>query len=341
MKPLRILLLYAVIFWQSTNLLCQTNQDVFPVLKGPYLGQTPPGTSAAVFAPGIVSTGLYTRDIAMTKDGNEIYFCISDAAITGIFVTKLVSDRWTEPVVAPFSGTGFFDFEPHISPDGKTFFFLSGRPPYGKEPRAGWFYQKIWMMNRTDSGWSDPRLADEPVSSDENEFFPSSTSGNVLYFTRSGKTAKPRIYRSVFEKSRFLEPEMMQFDIPEKGLLFNAYISPKEDFLITCALNIDSSNIDQDYYISFKTKLGKWSRLIKFGPEVNAPGDNANSAFVSPDGKYLFFSSSRKDTSCVKITSGTTLNTIIDTKSKPGNGASAIYWVDAKIIEELRSGVQE
>ena len=38
----------------------------------------------------------------------------------------------------------------------------------------------------------------------------------------------------------------------------------------------------------------------------------------------------------MKITNGTTLNNIIQTKSIPGNGASAIYWVDAKIIDELR-----
>ena len=28
----------------------------FPVLEGPYMGQTPPGMTAEVFAPGIVST---------------------------------------------------------------------------------------------------------------------------------------------------------------------------------------------------------------------------------------------------------------------------------------------
>jgi len=38
----------------------------------------------------------------------------------------------------------------------------------------------------------------------------------------------------------------------------------------------------------------------------------------------------------LQVTSGTTLSTIIKTKSIPGNGASAIYWVDAKIIDGLR-----
>jgi hypothetical protein len=336
MHPLRTILLSAAILYQSANTFCQINLADFPSLKGPYLGQTSPGNTPVVFAPGIVSTGLYTRDIAMTNDGKEIYFSVSDAAITGIFVTKLDNNNWTEPVVAPFSGKGFFDFEPHISADGSKFFFLSGRPPHGREPKNGWFYQKIWIMNKTGSGWSEPQLADEPVSSEENEFFPSSTYKNVLYFTRSGKTGKTRIYRSLLENGKFLEPEILQFDIPDTGLLFNAFISPKEDFLITCALNIDSTNIDQDYYISFRSAEGKWGKLIKFGPEINSPEDNANSAFVSPDGKYMFFSSSRKDPGQPQIKSGTSLGTIIKSKSQPGNGSSAIYWVSAKIIDELR-----
>jgi hypothetical protein len=317
---------------------CNRHQNTdFPVLTGPYLGQSVPGTTPEVFAPGIVSTGLYTWDIAMANDEKEIYFCISDAASTAIFVTKLLNKRWTEPVITTFSGKGYFDFEPHISPDGNKFFFLSNRPPPGKEPKPGWYYQKIWMMERNDSGWGEPQLVKEPVNSENNEFFPSVTNNNTLYFTRGTKNGKTRIYKSRLENSGYTEPETLQFDIPENGLLFNAFISPNEDYIITCALGIDSTNIDQDYYISFKTKEGKWGKLIKPGPEINPPGDNANSAYVSPDGRYLFFSSSRRDPEGLKIKSGISLKSIIDSKSMPGNGSSAIYWVDAKILDELRN----
>ena len=43
-------------------------------LRGPYLGQEPPGLEPRLFAPGVVSTGLATRDLAMTPDGDELYF---------------------------------------------------------------------------------------------------------------------------------------------------------------------------------------------------------------------------------------------------------------------------
>lgn len=320
------------------SLCCQAQQSAagFPRLAGPYLGQTPPGNKPVVFAPGIVSTGLYTRDMAISKDGDEIYFSISDGGLSAILETRLVKGRWSEPAIASFSGRGYLDFEPHLSPEGKNFYFLSNRPPAGREAANGWTYQHIWMMTRTAGGWSEPQEVAAPVNTDDHEFFPSVTKDNVLYFTRSKKNGAARIYRAKFESGRYANPEMLPFNVPEAAQLFNAFISPQEDFLITCALNLDSTNIDQDYYISFRSPEGRWSPLTKLGPDLNPPGDNANSAYVSPDGKYLFFSSSRRDPSLAEFKSGTTLETIVKSKSEAGRGTSAIYWVDAKILEEFR-----
>jgi hypothetical protein len=315
---------------------CQNGPDRFPVLKGPYLGQKPPGTTPVVFAPGLISTGLYTRDMSISRDGREIYFCVSDTAATAIFETRLVDGRWTEPAIASFSGKGFLDFEPALSPDGQKLLFLSNRPPLGRPAAPGWTYQNIWMTTRTGAGWGEPQLVEEPVSTDENEFFPSPVDGGALYFTRSGKNAPARIHKSLFVGGRYEKPEILPLDVPEGGILFNAFVSPKEDFLITCALRIDPTNTDQDYYVSFKSPEGKWGRLIKLGPEINTPGDNANSAFVSPDGKYLFFSSSRKDPVIPEPGAGTTLGSLVRSKARPGSGASAIYWVEARILEALK-----
>jgi hypothetical protein len=197
------------------------------------------------------------------------------------------------------------------------------------------------MMTATDTGWSEPEMVMEPVSSENDEFFPSVTNDNTLYFTRMTKEGKSGIYRSLFENGRYLAPELLRFDIPETAILFNAFISPEEDYLITCARGVDSTNTDQDYYISFRSSDGSWSDLIRFGPDINAIGDNASSAYVSPDGKYLFFSSSRKDPEREQVRGGTTLGAIINAKSQPGNGSSSIYWVDAGIIEDLRAGLMK
>ena len=39
----------------------------FPDRAGKYLGQRPPGAQPELFASGIVSTGLYERDVATTR----------------------------------------------------------------------------------------------------------------------------------------------------------------------------------------------------------------------------------------------------------------------------------
>ena len=104
----------------SAALRSQSQSLQHPILTGPYLGQQPPGSTAEVFAPGIVSTGMFTRDIAMTPDGKEIYFgvVVGQYAFSTIVVIRMVGDRWTEPEVSPFAANpAYKTVEPCISPE--------------------------------------------------------------------------------------------------------------------------------------------------------------------------------------------------------------------------------
>ena len=99
------------------------------VLAGDYLGQTPPGALPELFAPGVVSTGLYERDVAMTPDGGEIYFGLMAGGEVMIVVSKRENGVWSPPEIAPFCDDAeILDLEPHITPDCKRFLFLSTRP---------------------------------------------------------------------------------------------------------------------------------------------------------------------------------------------------------------------
>ena len=48
----------------------------FPVLKGNYLGQKPPGMEPEIFAPGIISTGLSEAVCCFSPEGKEVYWNI-------------------------------------------------------------------------------------------------------------------------------------------------------------------------------------------------------------------------------------------------------------------------
>jgi len=91
-KTMEKLVLYlGLVLLSISNPSCRNSQTTFPVLKGPYLGQRTPGNTPEFFAPGIISTGLYARDMALSKDGKEIYFCVSDGGLSAIFVTTLMN----------------------------------------------------------------------------------------------------------------------------------------------------------------------------------------------------------------------------------------------------------
>ncbi len=57
---------------------------VFPKLTGDYLGQELPGMTPVLFAPGIISTGMNERDIAISPDGNELFYSIVGAKFSVI-----------------------------------------------------------------------------------------------------------------------------------------------------------------------------------------------------------------------------------------------------------------
>jgi hypothetical protein len=53
----------------------QEAKEIFPIVKGPYLGQKPPGTTPEIFAPGIVSLEAnFECCRAISPDAKEFFF---------------------------------------------------------------------------------------------------------------------------------------------------------------------------------------------------------------------------------------------------------------------------
>ncbi len=312
----------------------------FPQLTGPYLGQTAPGTTPELFAPGIVSTGLYTRDVAMTPDGSEFYFGVMAGGFAVILETKLVDGRWTKPEVAPFSGDSrFMDLEPHISPDGRHFYFLSTRPPDGGEPEpdetGAWVHQDIWVMDRTETGWGAPYNLGAPINTEASEFFPSVTLDGTIYFTRNDEDpAGSFIYRARLVDGQYAEPEKLPPEVNSVPQQFNAFIAPDESYLILSAGGREDSYGGADYYVIFRNPDDTWVGPINLGPTINQAVGAEWSPYVSPDGKYFFFMSTRKGSVPPRLTR----DYLLGLSQAPENGTPGIYWVDAGFIEALRPG---
>ena len=141
-----------------------------------------------------------------------------------------------------------------------------------------------------------------------------SSNGN-LYFDLGGPNESGKwdwkIYFSEFKNGSYSEPVLMDDKINKGNINQNPYISPDESFLIFSSW-LDGNLGGGDLYISFKDKNGKWTEPFNMGDKINT-GSQERSASISPDGKYLFFTRHNKDT------------------------FQDLYWIDGKIIEELRS----
>lgn len=310
--------------------------EEFYELTGDYLGQELPGMNPKLFAPGIVSTGLSERDMAITPEGDEIYFSGVIGAnhnFSAILVVKRVEGRWSKPEVAPFSGH-YMDLEPAISPDGQRFFFLSNRPlPGSSEPLGG---EDIWVMERTAGGWSEPSNLGPPVNSEAAEFFPSVTRDGTLYFTRRGEGRSETIFRSRFIGGAYSEPEELGPEVNSGQTQFNAFIAPDESYLVVCVWGRDDSLGGVDYYVVFRSADDVWSEPLNLGDGINMAEGSEWSPYVSPDGEYFFFMSSRSTIEEGHSPDRLDYEDMQRLHSLPMNGNSDIWWVDSGVISRLR-----
>ena len=307
--------------------------EPFPALKGPYLGQQLPDTVPVLFAPEIVNTGMFTRDVAIPPSGDEIYFCVAigNYTFSTILYSRLDHNGWTRPEVVSFATSGkVIDFEPAFSPDGERLYFLSARPAGAEEPGD----QDIWYVDRDGELWGDPVNPGPPVNTDGGEFFPSLTKDGYLYFTHNDKgSGLNEIFRSKIYADSFGIPEKLPQQVNCGTNRFNAFVSPNHDYIILPVLGMEDAFDQVDYYITFRNEKDQWSKPVNLGAAVNKDNTRGWSPYVSPDGNYFFFMSNKS----AEIPAGKlTYDKIRELYNSPGNGNSDIYWMKADFIGKLK-----
>ncbi len=319
------------IYWVASSVVDRL-RPLAALGDGPYLDQPLPGAEPEVFAPGIVSTGLTARDVAMMPDGSEIYFSVvvGRHEHSAIAMVRQVDGRWSAPEIAPFSGNPQHqDLEPAIAPDGSRLLFFSDRP---KDP-GGEPSRDLWAVDRDGEGWSDPYNLGPPVNTDANEYFPSLTDDGTLYFTRSEvDNPEHRIYRARWADGAFTAPEQLPEQVNLGRNRFNAFVAPDESYLIVPALGRDDSLGGVDYYVIYRTQDDRWSEPVHLPAPINSAAQQEWSPYVAPDGSVLFFMSDRTPQAIQRLTA----DAMHRLHASPHNGNPAIYWVTADIIEQLR-----
>jgi hypothetical protein len=305
------LLVLIAVFVFPIQAIASISYEDWPDLSGSYLGQTPPGMEAEIFAPGIVSTDISEINSVFTPDGNEFYFTAwTEETGTKIMVTRRIDDLWTVPEAASFSNHNT-DVDVAISHDGKRVYFGTRRPRPGEAgTREGRF--DMWFADRNQHGWSEEQFLGPVVNSGTSQVYPTATRDGTLYFqaVREEGYGKADIYRSRLVDGVYREPENLGPVINSENYEGDVFIAHDESYLIVAVSNLPDSFGGADLYISFRKPDDSWTPLKNMGSAINS--DNRDFCpMLSPDGKYFFF-------------------------SRTIQGQGDIFWIDAAIIETFR-----
>lgn len=339
-----ILVLCTILFFCNQNKESKSeSSSVFHNLKGPYLGQKPPGDTAEFFAPGILSAGGRVSHIIFSPDGKEVIYSMSTPGSQylveprGVFrrsynmYSQMKNDRWTEPEAFLHDkdyqiGYRFF------SPDGKKLFFNSNR---GRTDPPDMSSSGIWFIERRNGEWSEPvKVEFEENYQGGSGGFPSvAANGNLYFFTWAEGASHGHLRMSKCENGKYLNPVSLGKIVNSPGGA-HPYIAPDESYIIFDSYEMGGEEYgENDLFISYRDKKGNWTKPRNLGNKVNSEYIERR-PFVSFDGKYLFFASNRVNSELPN--EPVTLKKIKKLVTVPANSYQHIYWVDAKIIEELK-----
>lgn len=271
-----------------------------------YFGQSPPGLTAELFAPGIVSTSENELNATFSPDRRELFFTVRREGRNALAWLRWDDGEWTRSILA-FSGE-YGDVDPYMTTDGRRLYFSSKRPLSGAGQEKD---SDLWYVERTpEGGWGEPvRLAIAgPVGQDE--YYTSLTNDGELFFSIFPEHgAGGDIFRTRSADDAWSPPERIAFDVSSESNDHDPFIAPDGSYLVFASTRPGGFGRG-DLYISFSTSERGWTAPRNMGEAINS-ADYEFCPMLSPDGKYLFF-------------------------TRTGERGGDIYWVDARIIDSLR-----
>ena len=281
MKSMMFFLVMIMLFF-SKNGNTQTN---FLNSKEAYLGQTPPNDTPKIFAPGMLAdSGIVLGRVAFSKDGKEFYYGYARHWFDyrGSGVKEIIFDgrKWSEPkvIVEQFA-------TPTLSIDGSKLFF-GGR---GSD---------VWESERTNSGWSKPTLfLNKPYGL--YNFMPTKSG---VYYTGSNANQGSKHDYSTYDFCTLTisgrDTVIKSLGSPLNTPAFDGdlYIAPDESYIIISAK--ETKTYESELWISFRKKDKTWTNPQSLGPLINEGPAHRFGQYVSPDGKYLFYTKGTSEKDC-------------------------------------------
>ena len=274
-----------------------------PFAKGPYLGQTPPGPIAQVFAPGLISdTRPHTWESHghFSADGNT--FCFRRRGY--IHITENMDRGWTRPM--RIKRIPYRSWSCCLSPDANSIYFLDQYFTRPERNRIDPFKRRSYhRCIRTSQGWSLAQELGQPFSSAQGGF--SFSSHNSLCF----KSRQGGFWVAPFVGDRWTQGTKIPLEMGNLNPCHPA-IAPDGSFLVFYSIEPGArGGTPTDLYLTLRQPDESWTKPQRMGPGINT-GYHEIGARISPDKKYMFFTRS----------TGWNVN--------PASDTGDIYWVELK-----------
>ncbi len=228
-----------------------------------------------------------------SSDGRAIYFTLATTKYKESYVysTKYHDGELSEPVLAGFS-TGKYNSGASISDDGQTVLFTSMRPKGFDSGDDKW---NLWTSVRENGVWAPATRLPAPIDSPKPECCATYVSDSVFFFS-SKRLGNWDVYRAVLDEDGAYSVERLPDAVNSE---YNDWVSsfdPESGLLLFTSARPDGFGHD-DVYVS-KLVDGDW-QTARVLPEPINTASYDDTAILSPNGEWLYFSSNRpviKDT---------------------------------------------
>lgn len=171
---------------------------------------------------GKVNTIGHDGVLSISPDGKQIFIYLNDPSGESrggdIYVSRVNGSKWKIPEALdkPIN-TSYWEGGACISPDGKTLFFVSENPRYGKEKNQGVGTADIWMVTRiSKTEWGKPvNLGPEVNSPNQEVGIFLAPDGKTLFFCSNNKESMGDydIFKTSLTNGKWSKPVNLGFPI--------------------------------------------------------------------------------------------------------------------------------
>jgi len=256
-----------------------------------YLGQTPPSDTPKVFAPGLLAeSGSFVMGrVTFSPDGKEFYYAQSDSWSSGthtsIKMIQYVNHHWNKP----FTINEHF-LSPTLSPDGRTL--------YMRKVVKGGSMNNVWESHRDRGVWTVPVPFLEKTFG-VYDYMPTASGNAYVGSEPSPDDAKSGItyaFSLLTKSGDTVTVKSLGSPLNEPGFNGDLYISPDESYMIVSAK--ETKTYESQLYISFRKPNLTWTTPVSLGPKINGGLAHRWGQYVTPDGKYLFYTHGTSEKDC-------------------------------------------